>query len=42
MEDYLLVIFAGIVGAFLYNYFACLLRSIGTPESPSSFWLCPQ
>src|SRR5699024_6283340 len=34
MEDYLLVIFAGIVGTFLYNYFACLLRSIGNSRVP--------
>lgn len=37
MEDYLLVIFAGIVGTFLYNYFACLLRSIGNSRVPLLF-----
>ena len=37
MEDYLLVIFAGIVGTFLYNYFACLLRSIGNSRVPLIF-----
>ena len=29
MREYLIVIFAGLVGIFLYNFFASLLRSIG-------------
>lgn len=34
MKDYLLVIFAGIIATFLYNYFACLLRSVGNSRAP--------
>lgn len=37
MRDYLLVIFAGIPATFLYNYFACLLRSIGNSRIPLFF-----
>lgn len=37
MRDYLLVIFAGIPATFLYNYFACLLRSIGNSKIPLFF-----
>ena len=33
MREYLLVIFAGIAGTFLYNYFASLLRAVG-----NSWW----
>lgn len=29
MKEYLLIIFLGITAAFLYNYFANLLRAIG-------------
>ena len=29
MKEYLLIIFLGIMAAFLYNYFANLLRAIG-------------
>ena len=31
MREYLAVIFAGLIGIFLYNFFASLLRSSGTP-----------
>lgn len=37
MRDYLLVIFAGITATFLYNYFACLLRSVGNSRVPLFF-----
>ena len=37
MKDYLLIIFAGIIGTFLYNYFACLLRSVGNSRAPLLF-----
>lgn len=29
MREYLIVIFAGLIGIFLYNFFASLLRSLG-------------
>lgn len=41
MRDYLLVIFAGIPATFLYNYFACLLRSIGNSRIPLFFLAVP-
>ena len=34
MRKYLLVIFIGIFGVFLYNYFASFLRSIGNSVIP--------
>ena len=34
MREYLIVIFAGLVGIFLYNFFASLLRSIGNSVVP--------
>lgn len=37
MRDYLIVIFCGITASFLYNYFACLLRSVGNSLSPLIF-----
>ncbi len=37
MREYLLVIFAGIGGTFLYNYFACLLRAVGNSVAPLWF-----
>ena len=37
MRRYLLVIFAGIGGTFLYNYLACLLRAIGNSVTPLIF-----
>lgn len=37
MRQYLLVIFAGIGGTFLYNYFACLLRAVGNSVAPLWF-----
>lgn len=37
MKDYLLVIFAGLIGVFLYNFFASLLRSLGNSVIPLSF-----
>lgn len=37
MRDYLLVIFAGIPATFFYNYFACLLRSVGNSRIPLIF-----
>ena len=37
MKDYLLVIFAGMVGIFLYNFFASLLRSLGNSVIPLVF-----
>ena len=37
MRDYLAVIFCGIVGTFLYNYFACYLRAIGNSVVPLVF-----
>ena len=37
MRDYLSVIFAGLVGIFLYNFFASLLRSLGNSVVPLVF-----
>lgn len=37
MREYLLVIFAGMVGIFLYNFFASLLRSLGNSVIPLVF-----
>ena len=37
MATYLLVIFAGIGGTFLYNYCACLLRAVGDSVRPLVF-----
>ena len=37
MKDYLLVIFAGLIGVFLYNFFSSLLRSLGNSVIPLAF-----
>ena len=37
MKDYLMVIFAGLAGIFLYNFFASLLRSLGNSVIPLVF-----
>ncbi|WP_298733634.1 MATE family efflux transporter [uncultured Subdoligranulum sp.] len=37
MRTYLLVIFVGIGGTFLYNYYACLLRAVGDSVRPLVF-----
>ena len=37
MREYLVVIFAGMAGIFLYNFFASLLRSIGNSVIPLVF-----
>lgn len=37
MKEYLVVIFAGIIATFLYNYFACLLRAVGESVTPLLF-----
>lgn len=37
MKDYLIIIFAGIFATFLYNYFACYLRSLGNSKVPLYF-----
>lgn len=37
MEEYLSVIFAGLIGIFLYNFFASLLRSLGNSMTPLAF-----
>lgn len=37
MKDYLTVIFAGLIGIFLYNFFASLLRSLGNSIVPLAF-----
>ncbi len=37
MWEYLIVIFAGLVGIFLYNFFAALLRSLGNSVVPLVF-----
>ena len=37
MKEYLLIIFLGITAAFLYNYFANLLRAIGNSVVPLLF-----
>ena len=39
MKEYLAVIFAGMIGIFLYNFFASLLRSLGNRSSRLFFWL---
>lgn len=37
MEEYITVIFAGIIFVFLYNYFAFLLRAVGNSVTPLWF-----
>lgn len=37
MKEYLIVIFAGMFGIFLYNFFAALLRSLGNSVVPLIF-----
>ena len=37
MRTYLAMIFAGIPATFLYNFFACLLRSVGNSMTPLVF-----
>ena len=37
MRDYLIVIFAGMIGIFLYNFFGGLLRSLGNSVVPLVF-----
>ena len=37
MREYLVVIFAGILATFLYNYFASLLRAVGNSVTPLVF-----
>ena len=37
MHDYLAVIFAGLAGVFLYNFFAALLRALGNSTAPLAF-----
>ena len=37
MREYLTVIFCGIAGTFLYNYFASLLRAVGNSVVPLAF-----
>ena len=37
VKDYLLVIFAGLIGVFLYNFFSSLLRSLGNSVIPLAF-----
>ena len=37
MKSYLLVIFAGLIATFLYNFFACLLRALGNSAAPLWF-----
>ena len=37
MRAYLVVIFWGITGTFLYNYFACYLRAVGDSVTPLIF-----
>ncbi|MGI6010678.1 MAG: MATE family efflux transporter [Ruminococcus sp.] len=37
MKEYLIVIFAGMIGIFLYNFFAALLRSLGNSVIPLLF-----
>ena len=37
MKEYLIIIFSGLVGIFLYNYFASLLRSLGNSVTPLIF-----
>ena len=40
LEEYLAVIFAGLAGIFLYNYFASLLRALGDSVAPLIFLAC--
>ena len=37
MHDYLIIIFAGLIATFLYNFFASLLRSLGNSLVPLAF-----
>lgn len=37
MREYLWVVFWGIAATFLYNFFACLLRSVGNSAAPLLF-----
>lgn len=37
MKEYLIIIFSGLVGIFLYNYFASLLHSLGNSLTPLIF-----
>ncbi len=37
MRSYLIVIFAGIIGTSLYNFFSCLLRALGNSSIPLLF-----
>lgn len=37
MHEYLLIVFAGLAGIFLYNFFASLLRSLGNSVIPLLF-----
>ncbi len=37
MKDYLEIIFCGIFAVFIYNFFACLLRSVGNSAVPLIF-----
>lgn len=37
MQDYLAVVFLGILATFLYNYYASLLRAIGNSVVPLVF-----
>ena len=37
MRGYLVIIFAGLLATFLYNFFACLLRAVGNSVAPLWF-----
>lgn len=37
MREYLVIIFAGLLATFLYNFFACLLRAAGNSVAPLCF-----
>lgn len=37
MREYLVVVFSGMTGIFLYNFFASLLRSLGNSVTPLAF-----
>ena len=37
MREYLVIIFAGLIATFLYNFFACLLRAVGNSVAPLWF-----
>ena len=37
MRGYLVIIFAGLIASFLYNFFACLLRAAGNSAAPLWF-----